>query len=368
MPEAATDVDRLVASSFKVLDSYQLEGGESEYRVEYEARTKQSFASLRRTLAGKGLTPWLTGSESECVLQLKKSQAVEQKGSRLPVILALLTLSSVIVFSLLERIVYDQFVPGAPGYFVVLSYGGTVVALLAAREVGHRYSSSRSGDAPSTSLFIPGIPYLTSFLPTLGATSLAKKPSLNRDSLFVSRISGPLSCIALAVVLYLIGDLTAYGSSTVVQQSQFLFFNPSGIEWGIDSLLGPLAGGAASAVRLSPIADGATVGLAVGAIGLMPLAYFDGGYLSSLAWGQRASRVAGYLTIFLLFVVDIGHTQSYWALSVFALLLVGRPPQVLLLDEVSKLSNSRKWAYLAAILLLILCLPVPQDIAGFPLG
>ncbi|MBI3840665.1 MAG: hypothetical protein HY297_01710 [Thaumarchaeota archaeon] len=368
MSESTVEVEKVVGSKFKVVDMFRLEGGDVEFRVAYDGGTKDRFVELHGELLKLGFTPSLTGSATDCVLVVRKSQQAEAQKSRIPVILALLTLSSVIVFAIVERIVYADLAPSAPGYVVVLSYGATVVALLAARELGQRYFARRLGSSPPISLFLPGIPYLTSFLPTLGTLPLVRQASINKDRFFDARISGPLVCLAAAVVLYAVGDITSTQSGIGLEQSQFLVFNPSVIQWILDFALAPLVGGLPGLLRVSPIADGATVGFLVAFIGLIPLVSFDGGYLASLAWGKRAARIAGYLTIFLLFVIDISHSQSYFAISVLALLLAGRPAPVLVLDEVSDVSRRRRVFYLGAILLAAMSLPIPMDFASIPLG
>jgi hypothetical protein len=61
---------------------------------------------------------------------------------------------------------------------------------------------------------------------------------------------------------------------------------------------------------------------------------------------------------------------TYWALAVAVLLLMSLSrfsgPQ--LLDEVSPISETRRWLYLGAFALALLCMPLPQTIAGFLLG
>jgi membrane-associated protease RseP (regulator of RpoE activity) len=118
---------------------------------------------------------------------------------------------------------------------------------------------------------------------------------------------------------------------------------------------------------LSPLADGATVGLILTFVGLLPMTSFDGGHLSTLAWGAGVSRIASYLSVILLISMDL---PSYWALAFAVLLLMSlnRDSEPQLLDEVSPVSKTRRLLYLGALALALLCMPLPRTIAGFPLG
>jgi len=118
-------------------------------------------------------------------------------------------------------------------------------------------------------------------------------------------------------------------------------------------------------VWVSPIADGATVGFILVFIGLLPMAFYDGGFLSSLVLPEGLARLASYLSVFALLILD---TPTYWALAVVVLLLAGRPFQLRLRDEVSGLSASRKWVFAGAVVLAFLCLPFPHNLGTLPLG
>jgi membrane-associated protease RseP (regulator of RpoE activity) len=367
-----SSVDSLVRGKFSVKDSFQLPDGEVEYRVEYRGDTRANFALLQRDLVGRGLTPWLQGTKQECVLTVKKTPP-PPKRSRLPVAVALLTLASIMVFALLQRMVYEQLAPGLPGLVVLVSYAGTVVVLLGVHELGHRYMARRAGSAPPTPYIVPGIPDVTYFLPSLGAVSSQRSPAVNRDKVFDVMLVGPLLALLVAILCYVLGDLTSVQSSVPVSFGQIANtsislrqINANLLQTAVDSVIGPYLPKAAQGhVMLSPLGDGATVGFLLTFIGFLPMASFDGGYLSTLAWGKRAARAATYLSVLALIVLD---TPNYWALAIAVLVIAGRPVQLQLLDEVSDLAPARRWLYLGALLLALLSLPIPQNIATLSLG
>ena len=241
---------------------------------------------------------------------------------------------------------------------------------MAAHEFGHMYVSRRKGEAPPTPYLLPGIPGVTAALPTLGIISRQREPAVNRDRFFDVILAGPLLGLAATLMLYILGALMTVQSAVPLQSCQQVngTLCPSVIQMGLDAVVGPLMPHVAAGYSaLSPLADGATVGLILTFVGLLPMTSFDGGHLSSLAWGPSASRVAAYLSVFLLISVDL---PTYWALAFVALLLMSlsRDSEPQLLDEVSRISKTRKWLYLGALALALLCMPLPQTFAGFPLG
>ena len=118
-------------------------------------------------------------------------------------------------------------------------------------------------------------------------------------------------------------------------------------------------------VKLSPLADGATVGFLLTFVGILPMTHFDGGYLSSALFGGNVTRRATYLSVLALIIFD---TPSYWALAIIILLMAGRPLTLQLYDEVSSPDRTKRFIFLLALLLAFLSLPIPQNIATIPLG
>lgn len=318
------------------------------------------------------MTPKLVGTQEDALLFVRKAQKDEKWRSRVPVVLALLTLGSVVAFALLLGTIYQQYAPSVPEGSVILLYGAAVIAVVAAHELGHMYMSRKRSEASPAPHVLPGIPGVTAALPTLGIISSQRGPAVNRDRFFDVIIAGPLMGLAVAMALYVFGAILSVQSAVPLQSCQQVngtaTLCPSVIQMGLDAVVGPLLPGVATGYSsLSPLADGATVGLILTFIGLLPMATFDGGYLSSLTWGPRASRAASYLSLILLISVDL---PTYWALAFVVLLLMNlsRSSEVQLLDEVSPISDRRKWLYLGALVVALLCMPMPHSFAGFPLG
>jgi hypothetical protein len=365
-----SDIDQLVRKTFEVKESFVLPDGEVEYQVAYGEGTKQKFALLKPQLASAGYRPELTGSREECVLTLRRPREVAKRLPRLPVLLALFALVSLVVFSLLQEIVYEQLVAGFPGYAVLFGFGGAIALMFGVHELAQRIASGRRDGGRSNSYLIPGIPFLPPFIPTYGFVSSQREPALNRDRLFDSIVVGPIAILILTTIVYAIGDLTAVQSTIVFQGSALanstVSINPNAIQVAVDSVLGPFLPRIATGyIPVSPLADAATVGFVLVFIAFLPMATYDGGFLSALALGERTAKVVTYLSVFALLVLD---TPTYWAIAIIVLLLAGRPYQIRLLDEVSGLSRSRKWFLAATIVIAFLCLPFPHNLGTLPLS
>jgi len=364
------ELEQQVRSRFAVKQFYALPDGELEFQVDYDVNAKRNFAGLTSALAPMGYVPLLQGSKDECVLMVRKADTTPRRQSRLPVLFALFTSITLFVFALLQEQLYQQLVPALSAYAVFIEFTITIAVMLGAHELVQRYVGRRKDAGHSSSYLIPSIPFLPPFLPSLGFAASQHEPALNRDRLFDTVIVGPLAVLGLAILFYIIGDFTATQSAALVPGSQLanstVSINSNAIQIGIDAVLRPLLPSAAPGnVLVSPIGDGATVGFILVFIGLLPMAFYDGGFLSSLVLPEGPARLASYLSVLALLVLD---TPTYWALAVVVLLLAGRPFQLRLRDEVSGLSTARRWVFLGAVVLAFLCLPFPHNLGTLPLS
>lgn len=349
--------------------SFALPEGEFEFEVEYGDDSKRKFAELKSKASAAGYKALLTGSVKECVLTLRKLDAGQKKLPRLPVIVALSTVAALIAASLLQQGVYQELEPSWPSYVTLVVFGATIAVILGVHELSQRLIARSRDAGHASSYLIPGIPFIPPFLPSLGFAASQRDAALNRDSLFDTVVAGPLALLAVAIILYAVGDVTAVQSAVAFSKTSLanttVSISPSAIQLSVDYVLGgflhPVASGY---VAVSPVADGSTVGFILAFFAFLPMASYDGGILAMTAWGSRAARVASYLSVLALLALD---TPNYWAVAIIALLLAGRPYQLKLQDEVSPLSTSRHWIFLGTIVLAFLCLPVPTNLGTFPL-
>ncbi|HME18152.1 MAG TPA: hypothetical protein VKF15_00250 [Nitrososphaerales archaeon] len=372
MPTPEGDTDSLVRSLFKVNDSFQLPDGETEYRIVHADDTKPNFEKLNDALAPRGFAPWLTGSEEDCILTVRKKQPVTPSKSRIPLIMALFTFASIIVVAIIEVEAYGVFAQGVQWYAVLVEFVGCVWLILLLHELGRRLISRRTRTTSPTPYVVPGVPTLTFFLLSLGIISSQREPAVNRDQLFDVMVAGPMLVLAAAVLLYVIGGLASVQSTLPAQGVQIVNgipikgVYPSVLQFDISALLSPfIAPSPPGLVRLSPIADAASFGFPLTFVSFLPMAFFDGGYLLTTVYGSRYIRAATYLSVLVLIVID---TPDYWALAIVVLLMAARPFDVQTRDDLSGISRGRKALYLAMMVMAILSLPIPQNLATFPLG
>lgn len=363
MSSQQQDLEKIVRERFAVKEQFALPDGELEFQVEYGGSSKESFLALKSEVEPLGFRPVLSGSRDEAVLTLRKAEHPQPRLPRLPVFLVFFTLAMVVVFGLLQVEVYGQLLPGLSPYLVFFGFCVPVALAMGAHEFAQRRAGKKGGGHASSYL-IPGIPYVTSFLPSLGFVSSQREPALNRDRLFDTVVAGPLAILAISVVIYAIGDLTAVQSAIPFAGSSLanstVTINPNLIQVLLQSVLPRTA--APGYLLMSPLADGATVGFILAFMAFLPMATYDGGLLSNIALGGRASKAASYLSVLVLLVFD---TPNYWALAIVVLLLAGRPFQLKLSDEISLLSRSRRWVFVLTIVLAFLCIPIPQNLATF---
>jgi len=367
------EIDSLVREKFQVKDSFNLPGDEVEYRVVYDAGSKRRFRELWSELSARGYTPWLTGSRENPTLVLRKKQPVVPSRSRIPVLLLLLTLASVVAFSLLDVLVYGQLAPGVSPYVVVLSYSVCVVAILAAHEFGQRRAAEKAGVSPASPYFIPGIPGFTSLLPSVGIISTQREPAVNRDALFDLSIAGPIAVLLVVLVVYAAGEFTWVQSSVTLTSAQAINsfiqigkINPSVIQLTVDTIFSPLMKSVPSGyVRMSPMLDAGTFGFFLTFLNLLPITQFDGGRLFSTAFGGRGLTVTTIVSAIGLVVIDY---PNYLFLGFFVLLIAGRQTSIQVLDDISAASSSRRLFFFLALALALLSLPLPQNIASLTLG
>ncbi len=366
------DIEQLARSRFTVKEHFALPDGELEFQIAYDEGTKQKFAEFQPEATKRGFRPELTGTKEDCVLTLRKKPSSPKGRSRVPVVVALLTIASLAVFGYLQQTLDNQLLPSLSGYVIFFGFTATVAVIMGGHELGRRLATRRAKSGRPNTYLLPGIPFITSFLPSLGFVNTQSEPALNRDRLFDAVVAGPLAILLLSLLFYVIGVMTATQSTVPFQNTNLvnttISINPNALQLGIDAVLGHLAPTAPAGYNeISPIADGASFGFVLAFVGFLPMALYDGGLLSSIAWGEKAARATTYLSVLLLLIIDIDYA-TYWAVAIVALLIAGRPIKLKLLDEVSGVSTSRQWIFVGTLVLALLCLPIPHSIATFSLG
>ncbi len=379
-----TEVDSAVRSLFSVKDYFVTEEGAAEYSVAYDRQSPSNFLKLLETLKGPGYSAQLYGNPERATLVVFKNPPLPERRPQVmkmsaPMFLFLLTLLSTFVTGYVVAVIFPDIAPTSSPLEMGVGFAVGLLAALLSRELVHRHSE-RKGSFTSSSYFLPNVPLFVTiptmyFLPTFGSVSFPLSPSANKNKLFDFYFLGSLIAVAVAVVVAFLGAST----SVVLSQSQYAALvhgnqtstiqtNPSIIQSAALSLAQSL--GLSPAVPpggtliFSPIEIAAWLGLLLAFFNLMPAGLFDGGRMARLVLGDGKSRLATIVTASLLLVVDL---PNYWIIFVLVFLMASFPVQGETLDSISDLSSSRKAAFVATVVVALLCVPIPQSFATFPI-
>jgi len=206
-----------------------------------------------------------------------------------------------------------------------LWYGGAIIAILLAHEMGHYLMCRRYGIQATLPFFIPFPPFVNPF-GTLGAVIRMESVIPSRKALFDVAVAGPLAGLALTIPAIYFGikmstiiDLQATDmSSSISLGESFLFAKLS--QWAIGALPEH------QDVLLHPLAYAGWAGLFVTALNLLPIGQLDGGHVIYALFGRRHTLIAG-LTLAIFGVMAI-FFYSGWILLLLLLLWFGHrhPP------------------------------------------
>ncbi len=173
-----------------------------------------------------------------------------------------------------------------------LWYGGAIISILLAHEMGHYLMCKKYGIKATLPFFLPfPLPFGNPF-GTFGAVIKMESRIPSRKALFDVAVAGPLAGLALTIPAIYFGvqlskivDITpSAGSGTIYLGESFLYAQIS--KWAI----GVLPEG--KDVLLHPLAFAGWAGLFVTALNLLPIGQLDGGHVVYALLGKRHNVVA----------------------------------------------------------------------------
>jgi membrane-associated protease RseP (regulator of RpoE activity) len=378
LPEAP-EVDPIVRSLFTVTDVFDRGEGSMEYSVVYDERSKDAFKALYGRVKPLGFTPRLFGTREDASLTLITGEPVTPPPPRTPVFLSLLSVVAIVGAGWLLGDIYTQVEGGNP-LLMGASFVVGVVAVMLGKDLVQRFVVRQRGGVSTIPYYLPNIPFFLAlpvlyFLPTFGAITFIRAPTIDRDSLFDCYFVAPVVGVVIALAVSLVAATTAitlthaqylaiFGSGNLGTLSN----NPSVLQSAAISIAGYLnlspsvpAGGVS---LFSPLEIAAWVGFLLSFFSLLPAALFDGGRMATLALGVRGSRITTMVTGFLLVAIDV---PNYWVIFLVIFLLAAIQPSNETLDSLSGISRSRKLLFLGAMVLVLLCAPVPQSFLTYPI-
>jgi len=363
-----------VRSLFKVKDYFATEDGEGgEYSVVYEERSRAAFKELYRKVQPMGYTPRLFGTRDDASLTVFKTAPEPSPAPRASFFLAMLTIVAILGAGVAVGLLYAQDFGGSDILYGASFVLGIAVILLA-RDLVQRYFARRAGSPATLHYYLPNIPVFLAlpilyFMPTFGSVTFVRSPAYDRDALFDFYFWGAIAAVGVTMAVALAG----VPSTIVLTQAQYAASGVVALSHA-PSTLQNLAGSIMSALNLSPsvpaggyaisspLSAAAWVGFLLSLVTLMPAALFDGGRMATLVLGTRGSRITTLFTAFALVAID---PPNYWVIFLVIFLLAAVQPSNDTLDSLSGISLSRKGLFVIAMLIVLLCIPVPQTFFTF---
>ena len=183
----------------------------------------------------------------------------------------------------------------------------------------------------------------------MGAVIKIKSPIPTKEALVEMGASGPMLGLIFAIPITLVGLSLSGPAGGIALPTPFLF-----------SLMGFATSGSFSvAVTSHPLAFAGWIGLLVTWLNLIPAGQLDGGHIArgllSVRHHYMLTRILGFTLIVVGFMTG-GLIFMVWGM--FILILFGAP-HTGALNDVSRLSRRQKILAAAALIVFVLCIPIP---------
>jgi Zn-dependent protease len=331
------EIHTMVTAEFDVTEAFVYHDIPTFY-VNYKPESKQAFLRLHAQLDKLELVATLKNEDSRVVLQVLKKPPVKPSNKTINIALFFATLGTVFFSGyMISTTITDA-----------LLFTAAIMAILGTHEMGHKLLADKHDVAATYPYFIPGTPPIGTF----GAVIQQKEIPPNKDALFDIGFTGPIVGFIVAVIVTIIGAQL----STVVPYDPTMEVNsvdsvyPLVYRWIFQVL--PL--NRDGVIMAHPVAYAGWVGMIVTMLNLVPAGMFDGGHVARSILSSKAHKTVSYLGIALLAFT------GWWPMAILALFFTAaRHPGPL--DDVSKLTTSRKIGALLLVLVFIVSI-VPTGI------
>ncbi|MEM1524998.1 MAG: hypothetical protein QW618_02535, partial [Nitrososphaerales archaeon] len=125
-------ITSIVKEYFQIQESYLREDGSVEFRIIPSKDMKQNFVKLVNNLKKNGFIAFLTKMNEEVVLIAGKITVTRTFGNRVPVILFLLTLLTVIIDGYIRSISFPKY----EGWLMTCLYTLSIMGIVLIHEMG----------------------------------------------------------------------------------------------------------------------------------------------------------------------------------------------------------------------------------------
>ena len=339
-----TQLERLrsmVESEFTVEESF-LQHGVPTFHVKLGLNSRDAFLRLFKRVDALNYVPVLRKRENNFVLRIIAKPMVKPDRYITNVGLFLATVATTFITGYMLSInwVERNLMPNP--WYGALSFTVAILAILGSHEMAHKFAARKHDVEASYPYFIPGPPAPIG-IGTFGAVIRQKSLAPNKDALFDLGISGPIVGFLVTIIVTVIGVQLSRLIIEVPSEASLL---PVPMLFELVATMFPPAG-TGSIIWLHPVAFAGWVGMLVTMLNLIPSGMLDGGHAARGLMGRTARSVVSFLAILLL--LFLGH--YLFALIAFFFSLQQHPGP---LDDVSKLSTSRKLTSIALVAIFIL--------------
>jgi hypothetical protein len=327
------EVQVMVESEFDVTERF-VEHGVPTFHVNYGEDSKEAFLRLMKPLDALELIPLLRQQEEKVVLRVIAKPPIKPSRNVINIALFFATIGTVFLAGYLN---YEWNILDA------LLFTSAIIAILGSHEMGHKLLANKHDIDATYPYFIPGMPPLGTF----GALIQQKSLPPNKDALFDVGFTGPIAGFIIAVIIMFIGiqfpfriesDPTVVG----VQLDQIYPLMYRFIVW-----MFPPNFPEGVTLMPNPLVFAGLVGMIVTMLNLVPSGMFDGGHVARSVLGRKNHQIVTYAGIILLALT------GWWLMAVLALFFSAtKHPGPL--DDVSKLTTSRKVGALVLVAIFII--------------
>lgn len=274
----------------------------------------------------------------------------ETKPSRSIINVGLFVATTITVF-ITGYILSDQLLEfGLDPWLGAASFTLALMGILGVHEMAHKFAADHHKMEATMPYFIPAPPFFG--IGTFGAVIVQKETAPNKDALFDIGASGPIAGFLVTVLVSAIGlALSPIKASIAPLQNGGLSVSPLFLLL-MEAVvkIDPVPGMNYYYILLHPVAWAGWIGVLLTLLNLLPTGMLDGGHtLRSLVNKDFTRLVFTSVSILLLLIVG-----QYLMLALVLFLSIYRHPGPL--DDVSKLSLSRKLTAVLLLVIFALCL------------
>ncbi|MBS3815001.1 MAG: site-2 protease family protein [Hadesarchaea archaeon] len=336
LPKEFNKIGELVSDEFHIWD-FRMTSKKLEFLIESDA-PKEPFSNLLSELREMGYIAALRSNNGDLGIVIQKSPEPDESNVWLNVILFLGTVVTTFLFAGYFLLYND--------YFYAALFSASLLTILVSHELGHKMITWKYKVSASLPYFIPA----PTLIGTLGAIIKTKSPIPSKKALVEMGASGPVIGFLISLPIAAIGLALSepVGGEILKSIPPPLIF----------TILGNLIlEDFSTNLSLHPLAFAGLIGIFVTWLNLMPAGQLDGGHVTRGLLNEEKhfflGRIIGFTLVLMGFIWII---FLFWGLLV--LFIFGKPHSGAL-DDVTDLPEKHKLIAFFALIIFILCLPLP---------